>query len=63
MSEYIFVTSQVSDPTWKTISIPVDLICFLTKIGMQILGQKLEKKNKQMLFLQLNAHFFTDLGI
>ena len=44
MSEYIFVTSQVSDPTWKTISIPVDLISFLTKIGMQILGQKLEKK-------------------
>ena len=39
----IFVTSEASDPIRKTIGIPCDLIRFLTKIRMQILGQKLER--------------------
>ena len=39
----VFVVSEASDPIWKTIGIPCDLIRFLTKIRMQILGQKLER--------------------
>ena len=40
---YLIVGSEASDPTWKNIGIPLDLIRFLTKIRMQILGQKLER--------------------
>ena len=39
----IFVASEASDPTLKNIGIPWDLIRFLRKIRMQILGQKLGK--------------------
>ena len=60
------VANEASDPTWKIIGIPLDLICFLTKNRMQILGQKLERNSLKKLvnaFLLLNAQFYSDFQI